>query len=264
MTIGNLLQHATTLLFNAGCSSPDIDAERLLCHTLGLSRVDLYLNTSRPLTPDEIQQCEMPLHLRVTRLPLQYILRETEFMSLPFSVNPSVLIPRPETEVLVETVIDRLRRLAPPHPTVADIGTGSGVIAVALAHFLPQTVVYATDTSDIALRIARLNTKRNGVIDRVFFLKGDVTAPLTCQLDALVSNPPYIPTDDISKLPLEVRDHEPRQALDGGPDGLRYYRRLVPEATNLLKNGGILGLEVGGEGQAKAVGEMIEKTARFQ
>jgi len=206
----------------------------------------------------------MPLHLRVSRFPLQYILRETEFMSLPFSVNPSVLIPRPETEVLVETVIDRLRCLALPHPTVAAIGTGSGVIAVALAHFLPQTVVDATDTSDTALRIARLNAEQNGVIDRILFLMGDVTTPLTCQLDALVSNPPYIPTDDIQHLLPEVRDHEPRQALDGGPDGLRYYRRLVPEATNLLKNGGVLGLEVGGEGQAKAVGEMIEKTAMFQ
>jgi release factor glutamine methyltransferase len=264
VTISTLLQHATSLLINAGCPSPSIDAERLLCRALDLSRTDLYLNASRSLTPEEIQRCETLLHLRVTRFPLQYILKETEFMSLPFSVDPSVLIPRPETEILVEAVIDRLRRLALPHLTVADIGTGSGAIAVAIAYLLPQTVVYATDISDAALRIARLNAGRNGVINRVFLLKSDVTVPLTCQLDALVSNPPYIPTDGIRHLPPEVRDHEPHQALDGGPDGLRSYQRLVPHATGLLKNGGVLGLEVGGERQAQEVGEMIEEAAMFQ
>jgi release factor glutamine methyltransferase len=181
---------------------------------------------------------------RKTGEPLQYITGQSEFFGLPFSVGPGVLIPRPETEHLVEEVLRLAKDL--PSPRIADIGTGSGIIAVALANALPNAQITAIDLSPQALTIARENAALNHVAERITFLEGDLLAPLTGQLfDILASNPPYIPTADHDSLSTEVREHEPHSALFAGEDGLDLYRRLIPDALPLLTPGGWLALEIG-------------------
>jgi len=170
-----------------------------------------------------------------------------EFWSLPFHVSPMVLIPRPESEVVVETV---LRLAGRPDPLVVDVGTGSGCLAVALAHALPGALVHATDASEEALAVARLNAASNDVSGRIAFYHGDLLAPLASRglegrVDVLVSNPPYIREADLADLPPEVREHEPRAALVGGPDGLAVHRRLAREAPPFLGTGGLLVVEMG-------------------
>jgi release factor glutamine methyltransferase len=178
-------------------------------------------------------------------------------------VNADVLIPRPETETLVQTVLDRLRNT--PHPRVADVGTGSGCIAVSLARELADGLVVATDISAAAVRVARANALRNGVGDRVHPLVGDLMEMFksSAAFDAVVSNPPYIPRDEIQTLQPEVRDHDPRLALDGGGDGLSFHRRLAACSGPCLRPGGWLALEVG-RGQIGAVVDLFQKSEGFE
>ena len=244
-TIADILRETVARLSAAGTPSPEVDADWILASLLSLDRSALHLSADQPVPPDLASRIEDAVHLRVSGHPLQYIVSETEFFSLPFRVDPNVLIPRPETECLVELVLERIRHNAAPR--VLDVGTGSGAIAVALASVLPSARVIATDCSLAALHVARLNAVANGVQDRVHFLCGDVLGPIagtTLDFDALVSNPPYIPTSDLLLLPKEVRDHEPVEALDGGPDGLDAIRRVVGEAGRVLQPGGWLALEV--------------------
>jgi len=192
---------------------------------------------------------------RLAGEPIQYITGETEFYGLPFLVTPDVLIPRPETEHLVEKVIELAASFQAPR--IVDVGTGSGAIAIALAHALPKAQITASDRSASALAIARENAQRHAVSQRIRFLQGDLLAPVVGEeFDLIVSNPPYVPCTDRDSLSVEVRDHEPSLALFAGPDGLAIYRRLIPQAFACLVPGGFLALEMG-FGQSEAVRALL-------
>ncbi|QNI38375.1 peptide chain release factor N(5)-glutamine methyltransferase [Edaphobacter sp. 4G125] len=224
------------------------DAELLLQHRLNLTRAGLLANPARSLTPTELQDYENLIARRLLHEPVQYITGVQEFYALPLRVTPAVLIPRPETEHLVEAVLERLPHDRPV--TIVDIGTGSGAIALALATHLPQAAITAIDLSPAALEIAKANAHALELSSRVRFLVSDLLASLSpseihAGFDAIVSNPPYIPASDASGLHPQVREHEPRQALFAGVDGLEIYRRLIPQAFKALKPGGLLAVEIG-------------------
>jgi release factor glutamine methyltransferase len=216
-----------------------------------------------PLAPDRAAAfCDL-VERRLAGEPIQYITGEAEFYGLPFLVNRDVLIPRPETEHLVEKAIalaGKLRKTgASPAPRIVDVGTGSGAIAVALAHELPFARIAATDISAAALTVAHANAARNGAADRVRFLKGDLLEPLAGEtFDLIVSNPPYVPEGDRAALDEEVRNYEPAQALFAGGDGLDVYRRLLPAAWRSLAPGGFLLGEIG-HGQQQAIEALLKK-----
>lgn len=262
-TVRVALRWASEQLSQAGVESPSVDAERLVQHVLGATRLDLYLNPDRPITPPESARLRDALRRRCNRTPLQHLTGETEFWSLPFFVNNAVLIPRPETETLVEAALARLSGV--PRPRVIDVGTGSGCIAVSLACELPESLVVATDISLAALRVARLNALRHRVRDRIRCVAGDLLEPLgpSARFDAVVSNPPYVRRDEIGALQPEVRDHEPRLALEGGEDGLSAHRRLVARAGRHLRPGGWFVLEAG-KGQIDAVADLLQKSEDFE
>ena len=227
------------------------DAEVLLLHASGRSRTDLLAHGEDEFSLAESLRYKSLLDRRAKGEPIQYITGETEFYGLPFRVTPDVLIPRPETEHLVETVVALARSFAAPR--IVDIGAGSGAISVALAHHLPKARITTTDLSEAALAIARENVRSNGVADRICFLQGDLLAPLAGEkFDIIVSNPPYVPARDRDSLSVEVREYEPSLALFAGEDGLDIYRRLIPAAFVALTSGGFIALEIG-YGQADAV-----------
>lgn len=238
-----------------GLASPRFEAEMLLCHALRLDRLGLYLHHDRPLCPEELARFKPLLLKRAKGFPLQYILGEAEFFGITLRVRPPVFIPRPETEVLVEAVLERLKE--DDFPLVADVGTGSGNIAIALAKNI-EARIFATEVSQEALSLARENAQISGVSSKISFLSGDLLSPLRGlgPLDAVVSNPPYIPTGDLADLPQEVK-HEDWRALDGGEDGTCFHRRLAAESREFLRPGGLLAMEVG-HGQAQRVAEVLE------
>lgn len=252
-TVLKLLQWTADYFRDKGIESPRLDAELLLSATLEMDRVALYVNFERPLDADELFRYREKVRRRAGREPLQYIVGETEFWSLPFFVNPAVLIPRADTEVLVEEALKRIDGCS----SVLDVGTGSGAIAVALAHEKPELKVTALDCSAVALEVARDNAGRNEVSERVVFLTGDLNSLPSGPYDMIVSNPPYVPSRDWEKLMPEVRDHEPRLALDGGDDGLEAYRRIAVQAVQILSPGGWLLVEVG-IGQAPVVNALFK------
>src|SRR5690606_17854905 len=212
------------------------EAELLLRKFLRLDRTSFYLRLPEQFPAHRWNEWEEWLKRRKAQQPIQYILREQEFYGRIFEVDPSVLIPRPETELLIEHVLAYLdKNQSTPSPSVVDLGTGSGVIAVTLAKERANLNVTAIDCSEDALRIAARNAKRHGVEDRVSFLRGDFLAPLKDRhriIDVVVSNPPYIPTDQIQQLESQVRDFEPHLALDGGSDGLQAYRTILSQLTS--------------------------------
>ncbi len=235
------------------------EAELLLRSALGgESRARFFASLDDELPCEAENLFAAYMSKRLAGTPAQYLLGEQEFMGLSFKVTPAVLIPRPDTEILVETVLDFLQGME--NPIVADIATGSGAIAVSLAAICGGVTVYATDISAKALSVARQNAARYLVTDIVHFSRGDLAAPLLkegVRLHCLASNPPYIPTSDLAALSAEVRN-EPTLALDGGKDGLDYYRRLIPQARELLLPEGLLAFEVG-QGQASDVANMLEQ-----
>ena len=229
------------------------DAELLLLHAVQLDRAALFARWNEPLL--QSAQYEALIERRRTGEPIQYILGVTEFYGLPFCVTPGVLIPRPETEHLVEKALQVAAGFAAPR--LVDIGAGSGAISVTLAHLLPQAVVTAIDISEAALDIARSNAEGNGVAGRIRFLQGDLLGAVAGeQFEVVVSNPPYVPLVDRDSLSVEVREHEPELALFAGDDGLEIYRRLIPQAFEVLVPGGFLALEIG-YGQRPAVGGLL-------
>lgn len=237
------------------------DAAVLLAHVLGCETAMLSVRREERLTELTVQQYEALVARRAAGEPVAYLTGEREFMSLPFSVGPGILIPRPDTETLVEWAIARWR----DKPCrLLDLCTGSGCIAVSLAHYLPQCTVTAVDVSDRCVDCARDNAARNGVADRVTVAEGDLTQPpqLTGPFDGILSNPPYIRPDVIATLAADVRDYEPRSALDGGPDGLRFYRHILTWAETLLVPGGVLAVEIGYD-QAAAVCALVENDGRY-
>lgn len=268
-TVGALIRQGARHLAAAGIEQAERETVWLLERALGMTALGLRLNEARPVAGEPRCRAQALLARRAMREPLQYLLGTQEFCGLEFEVNPAVLIPRPETELLVETAERCLGKQAGAEgrPVIADVGTGSGCIAVALARRLPAAVVYAVDCSAEALQVAQRNAERHGVAARVIVLKGDLVAPLETrglagQLDLVVSNPPYIAERNWEDLQPEVRLFEPRVALAGGEDGLAVYRRLIPAASGLLHVGGWLIVEVG-QGQAEAVRRLIDGTGRY-
>ncbi len=260
-TVCQALNAATARIHAAGYLSPARDAELLLMHVLGCGLAGLLTHPERALSPAESAQYESLVSRRLGAEPVQYILGEQEFFGLNFRVTRDVLIPRPETEHLVEALLELVKRDAAVH--IVDAGTGSGAIAVALAHALPRSQVTAVDLSEPALAVARQNAERHGVSGRIRFLHSDLLAGLKGEsFDAVVSNPPYIAESEV--LEAQVRDYEPRSALYAGPTGLEVYERLVPEARGVLKPGGWLLIEIG-HGQRAALLHLLNdwKDVRF-
>jgi release factor glutamine methyltransferase len=256
-------------LAQAGIDAPLLNAQLLMARVLECSRLDVIAHPERFLTEAEQAEYGVLVEKRASRYPLAYILGRKEFYGVELEIRPGVLIPRPETEILVEECLKRLeadeekgnikRRI------VADIGVGSGAIAVAIAINLNNAEVYATETSPTAMEVARINIEKHKLSQKVRLLEGDLCKPLRQMgmvFDAIISNPPYIPTGEIENLQPEVKLYEPREALDGGADGLDVYRNLIPDARELLKEGAFLAVEIG-IGQAEAV-TMISKSAGYR
>ena len=234
-----------------------LDAELLLLHTLQIPRVTLIAYPDRDLSPDQHALYQIAISRRLQLEPIQYITGEQEFYGLRLHVSPAVLIPRPETEHLVEAVLALLPAKQPLK--LADIGTGSGAIAIALAVHLPLAQITALDLSTEALAVATSNAREHNVANRIDFFESDLLAAVdnrTETFDALVSNPPYIPESDRATLHPQVREHEPATALFAGETGLDIYRRLVPQAFSALKPNGLLALEIG-HGQREHLTQLL-------
>jgi len=301
--IRSLLQSARRKLTQAGCDTPALDAELLAAHLLGVDRARLLMEAEKTLSASQQEEFRQLIARRGRREPLPYILGEWEFFGLTLEVSPAVLIPRPETETLVEVCLSHLSPLTSPLATPGrgtllgvEVGCGSGAISIALAHHTPNLRIIATDTSQAALAVARRNCLRHNLADatlrssdtslrstsHITLLHGDLLEPLAVvgrglpasglrspsqgevgcpppapagrglcsppqEVDFIVANLPYIPTAQIASLPPEVRDWEPRQAIDGGPDGLSIIRRLIEDAPRWLRKGGFLALEISPE-----------------
>jgi len=257
-TIGSILKWSEQYFGSHGAETPRLDAEVLLSYLLGQKRIFLYVHFDQPLTAEELARYREMVKRRAAGEPVAYICGEKEFMGLTFKVTPAVLVPQPDTETLVEAAMERLK--GKDAPRVADVCTGSGAIALALAHYLPEALLAATDISAAAIGIAKQNAENLSLSERTEFFEGDLLAPLAGKtFDAIVSNPPYIPSGDIAGLSREVRA-EPRIALDGGADGLDFYHRLVHESADVLEPDGFLAVECGAT-QAGAIAEMA--TDRF-
>lgn len=244
-TIGRILKWTAGYFQEKGIESPRLDAEVLLAHILKKERIYLYVHFDEPLEPSELAQYREAIKKRVRRVPVAYITGQRDFMGLTFHVTPDVLVPQPDTEILVQAAKERLEKVEGP-VKFADIGTGSGAICLSLLAELPEAVASTVDISPAARAVAEENARELGVADRIAFYTGDLLAPLAGEtFDAILSNPPYIPDGDIPGLAPEVKSQEPMLALAGGRDGLDFYRRLAKDAPNLIKNGGFLAVEVG-------------------
>lgn len=235
-----VLSWTKEFLLSKGITNARLEAEWLLCAVTGLDRVGLYLQYDKPLNESELAEYRSKVARRAKREPLQHILGSQEFCGLEYEVTADVLVPRYDTEVLVSEAFAR----HPHAASILDIGTGSGCIAVSLKKLFTNSVVTATDISEAALNVARRNAEKHGAA--IEFLAGSLFAPVAVRcFDLIVSNPPYIPTADIELLDQEVRDYDPRSALDGGEDGLDMYRELIPTATAHINPGGWLLVEIG-------------------
>jgi release factor glutamine methyltransferase len=265
-TVLSLLKVSTAFFEEKGIDEAKRSAEHLLAHALGQKRLQLYLRFDQPVAEDELARFRELVRRRLRNEPVQYIVGTTEFYGLEFAVSPAVLIPRPETEHLVEAVIDRQRAVsASGEASILDIGTGSGIIAITLAAQLQNARVTAIDVSEAAIDIARANAARNKVDDRVSLVKQDILAMelngIGGPFDVVVSNPPYIAQAEIETLQPEVRAFEPMDALTDGGDGLSFYRRIAELLPRLLSPGGLLAVEIG-FGQSPAVIEIFSSALR--
>ena len=261
MTVLDVIQSGTSFIAKRGVDSPRLQVELLLAHALKLPRLHLYLNFERTLTGFELQLIRALLKRRAAREPLQHIVGSTSFCGLEMAVNPNVLIPRPETELLAERGWSFLNRQPSDAPVTAlDLGTGSGCVAIALAVRSPSAQIEAIDISGPALAVARENAMCHRVLDRIHLEQGNGFSALSPgkKFDLIVSNPPYVPSDEIEKLQPEVRDYDPRLALDGGPEGLDFYQLIAAEAGAFLKPGGRMMVEIGDD-QSVRVGGLFRQ-----
>ncbi len=262
ITIAELVVRGAQQLAAAGVDSPDFDTSSLLASTLNIELNKIPLVRNEPVTPTAERLFTQRLKRRMKREPLQYVLGEIEFYGLPFKCDKRAMVPRPETETLVAAARDAIRTLE-VRPVIADLGTGTGIIAVALACALPNARVYATDVSAEALALARENVQRQGLAARVTLLPpGQYLEPLDSsgvagEVEVVVANPPYVETAQLDQLQPEISQFEPRIALDGGGDGLDFYRHLLPQCSALPRLC-LLVLEVG-QGQAEAVASIIRR-----
>lgn len=245
MKIKNALAQARALLQEHQIPNPQLDAAVLLCYVLACDKVRLLAYPEKTITTAQHRHYQALIDQRIAGQPVAYLVGSKEFMGLDFIVTPAVLIPRPDTELMVETALQLLAKT--PQPQLIDVGTGSGAVAISLAHYIPSLQITATDIAPTALAVAQANASKHGVADRVKLIEGDLLAPLLAQnhppVDIITANLPYIPSPDIPGLAREVH-REPLLALDGGPDGLDLYRTLIPQATQLLKPTGHLLIEI--------------------
>lgn len=256
MRINEILRCATTRLETAGVESARLDAEVLLAHILNCKRLYLYVDAEKNLSSAQISRFENLIERRAKKIPVAYLTGQREFMGLNFVVTPAVLIPRPDTEILAQVAIEKLS--AVKNPTFVDIGTGSGAICVSILKYVRNAKAATVDISQDAIDSAKFNAEKFGVDDRINFYVGNLFEPLRGQkFHAVISNPPYIPTKDLSTLQDEVQK-EPTLALDGGIDGLNFYRRIIDDAPNFLFSGGFLAVEIG-INQADAVKNLFTK-----
>jgi len=261
-TVQRLLDWTVKFFETKGIETARLDAELLLAHALGWQRIELYARYDHVPQGPPLDQFREMVRSRGARMPARYLTGKAEFYSLPLAVSPAVLIPRPETEFLVERALAVLPK--DDDSLVADLGTGSGAIALAVAKGCAKARVVATDVSEDALAVARANAEKTGLAERVTFALGFWFEALEdgARFDAILSNPPYVAVPDLEQAMPEVRDHEPRLALDGGDDGLDAYRLLVAEAATWLRPGAWLILEVG-QGQSEAVLALASETGRY-
>jgi len=268
-TIRDLLNVTSDYLKRKDIEAPRLNAEVLLAHLLGLSRVQLYLRFDQPLNEQEVSRYRVLIKRRLNREPTQYITGWQEFWSLDFEVGPAVLIPRPESELLVEKALSLYREGRIPQTDklrLLDLCTGCGALAVALAREIPDAAVWATDISEEALAIARRNAAKHNVAGRMEFMTGNLCEPSLARnltFDLIVSNPPYIRSDDFDDLPPEVRMHEPRLALDGGKEGMVYIERILRIGPDCLRPGGWVLVEMDPEQTSNAL-ELIKETGQYE
>ncbi len=259
-TIKSILQGSQEYLAKQGVDTPRLDAEVLLADLLQTERIKLYVNYDYPLNERELTILRKRLRQRARGKPVSYLTGKKEFMSLQLEVQEEVLIPRPETEELVEKVLEISQEQQWSSPRIVDVGTGSGAILVSLLYYIPQALGVGIDISPEALKVARKNLKKHGLTDRAAVLEGDLLEPLLPEkrgeVDIVISNPPYIPAAELEELSAEVKE-EPVLALAGGEDGLVFYRKLIPQANDILKPGGLLALEIG-QDQGETIGQIFK------
>lgn len=256
-TVLDALQWTAGYFHSHDIDSPRLTAELLLAEVLGTDRIELYIRHDQPLSQKELASYREMIRRRVRREPVAYILGAKEFWGLPFIVNPDVLIPRPETEHLVEAVLARLPAEGGDSKRIIDLGTGSGAVVISLAVERPQNLYFALDRSLPALKLAQKNAVQNRVAGQIRFFAGrwfDAVGSEACGFDIIVSNPPYVSSDQFSDLQPEIRGHEPRIALDGSSDGLGAIRSIISGAPEHLVQGGFLLIEIGCD-QKEAVEE---------
>ncbi|NLZ53512.1 MAG: peptide chain release factor N(5)-glutamine methyltransferase [Thermoanaerobacteraceae bacterium] len=261
MNVREALNMGRKQLYEAGVASPALDSQLILSHVLGTDRIKLFVYDEINLTKKQQERYEILLAKRCRFVPIAYIIGRKEFYGLNFYIKRGVLIPRPETEFVVEEALNTAGTIT--NPVIADLCCGSGAISVAIAVNNKKAKVYAIEISDVACEVARRNINAHDVQDRVLLLKGDLWMPLEQskikELDIIVSNPPYIPTQELKSLPNDVKN-EPQLALDGGSDGLEFYRRIIPRAPEFLKKpGGRIIFEIGWD-QASDVKDILEKS----
>ena len=256
-TIGRILKWTEQYFGGKGVESPRLDAEVLLSHVLKKERIYLYVHFDQPMEAEELAAYKELIKQRVNHVPVAYLLGQREFMGLTFKVTPATLIPRPDTEILVQAAVERLRGRV--QCSFADIGTGSGAICLSVLSFVPGSSAVTVDISPEARAVAEENAENLGLSKRIEFFTGDLLEPVKDRkFTAILSNPPYIPEKDIEGLQEEVRCQEPYGALSGGQDGLDFYRRLCQEAPALLEEGGFMAFEVG-VGQAAKVAALAKE-----
>ncbi|MDA8404469.1 MAG: peptide chain release factor N(5)-glutamine methyltransferase [Desulfobacteraceae bacterium] len=264
-TILKILQWTTAYFKSHPIDSPRLTAEILLAHTLNTKRIDLYTRFDQPLTKDELAVFKALIKRRVRREPVAYITGNREFFGIDFDVSPFVLIPRPETEFLVEAALAHIPKIPSTPLRILEVGVGSGAVIVSLAVNRPEHDYAASDISVNALRKAAVNARKNGIGGNIRFFAGDVFAPLSpsaCSFDVIVSNPPYVPASQLTALEPEVRDFEPALALDGGADGMDIIRKIINEAPQYLNNNALLMLEIGFD-QKDRTAQLIINDGRY-
>ena len=263
ITVATAINDAVAILsLNKSIETPRLDAEVLLCSVLNCERISLVINKDKELNQEVLTIFNEYINKRAKNEPVSYIIGTKEFMSLEFDVSYGILIPRPDTEVLVEEII---KRFTGKKSKILDLCTGSGAIAVSLANYIPDAEIIAVDKYDVCLKTALKNAKKHNVYDRVKVILADVLEPLEIDesFDCIVSNPPYIKSDILPTLLSDVKDYEPMYALDGGVDGLVFYKKITEYAKNKLNFGGILAFEIGYD-QGEEVKAIIENTGCFK
>ncbi len=264
-TVGRLLQWTADFLKQRGADSPRLDAEILLAESLGCQRIQLYTSFDEEPSEEKRTRFRELVKQRSEGTPVAYLVGRREFYSLNFKVRPGVLIPRPETELIVITVLDLVKQAGLAEPRIADVGTGSGILAVTLAKHLPAACVVATDMSKTALKVAAENARQHGVTERIEFMQCDLLSGIdaAATFDFIVSNPPYVSTAEYETLPRDVKNYEPREALLAGPKGTEVIERLLPQALERLRPGGNLLIEISPMIHA-AVQEFLSATPGLQ